>query len=252
MSDDRPEVKHAVTNEARLFDDFKRTDSGYMRRDQSEFDCLNRLAWASAETARQTLEIWFARFPEEKKGDIRGRFRGDDRRHLGALMELVTHEVLRAIGTCVQVDPDFDGKRPDFAVTYQGAKTVVECTVVQESDDFFKATNMENTIKEAVDSIDTGKFALSWRLLSAGSSQPPIRQLVSTINNWVSTLDADEEMARLSQGYSPREMEFCFGNGWSVPAGCDPSWVRRVRGGAQSSDWHGSHRTRLSRKRWQP
>ena len=219
MSDDRPEVKHAVTNEARLFDDFKRTDSGYMRCDESEFDCLNRSAWASAEAARQTLEIWFAGFPKEKKLDIRGRFRGDDRKHQGALLELVTHEVLRDIGTCVQVDPDFDGKRPDFAVTYQGVKTVVECTVVQESDDEFNATNRTNAIKMAVHSIDTGQFELAWRRLSCGTGQPPTRQLCKDIRNWVSSLNADQRIAQLGHVQGTMERDFLFGNGWTLRLG---------------------------------
>lgn len=229
MSDDKPEVKHALANGARLFDDFIRTDSGIMGRNETLFDFLNRSSWASVETARKTLEIWFAWFPEEKRGDIRGRFQGVDRQHLGALLEIVTHEVLCAIGTCVQVDPDFDGKRPDFAVTYQGAKTVVECTVVQESDNDIKATNMENTIKKVVDSIDTGKFALSWILLSAGDSQPSIKKLVSTINYWVSSLDLEEEMARSRQGYGPSEKVISFGNGWNVRLGAIPVGFGNLR-----------------------
>ena len=170
---------------------------------------------------------------KKRRRDISGRFQGDDRQHLGALLELATHEILRAIGTRVQVDPDFDGKSPDFAVTYQGVTTVVECTVVQESDDDFNATNREDTIKKAVDSIDAGQFMLVWRHLSPGSTQPSTRQLCNDIRNWLSSLDADEEMARLRRGYSPREMEFGFGNGWNVRPGRDPSWVRRVRGGAR-------------------
>ena len=222
MSDDKREVKHALNNGIPLFDHVIRTDSGIAGSDESLFDFLNRSAWASVETARKTLEIWFARFPEEKKGDIRGRFRGDDRQHLGALMELAIHEVLRAIGTRVQVDPDFDGRSPDFAVTYQGITTVVECTVVQKSDDDFNAANRENTIKEAVNSIDTGQFVLAWRRLLPGSTQPSTHRLCNDIKNWVSSLDADEEMARLKQGYGPREMEFCFGNEWKLRLGAIP------------------------------
>ncbi len=134
-------------------------------------------------------------------------------------MELVTHEILCAVGTEVQVEPDIDGKRPDFAVTYEGATIVVECTVAQESDDDFNATNRENTIKKAVNAIDTGPFALFWRRLSPGSNQPPTGQLCNDIKRWVSSLDADEEMTRLKQGYAPREMEFCFGNGWKLRLG---------------------------------
>ena len=219
MSDDKPEMEHASNNGVRLFDDVIHTDSGYKRRDESDFECLNRLAWVSVEIGRGTLESWFARFPEEKKLDIRGRFQGDDREHQGALLELATHEILCAVGSNVQVEPDIDGRRPDFAVTYKGATIVVECTVAQESDDDFNATNRENTIKKAVNDIDTEPFALFWRRLSPGCDQPPTRQLCNEIRNWVSSLNADEELRRLRQGHEPREMEFVFGNGWKLRLG---------------------------------
>ena len=222
MSDDKLEIKHDFTNERRLFDGGERTDSGYKRRDESDFDWLNRSAWASAENARKTLESWFARFPEEKKADIRGRFRGDNRQHVGALLELGTHELLRAVGTRVNVDPDFDGKRPDFAVTYKDAPIVVECTVVQESDDDFNATNRIDTIKMAVDSIDTGQFALAWRRLLCGTGQPPTGQLCNDIRNWVSSLNADEGMARCGKIQGTMERDFTFGNGWKLRLGAVP------------------------------
>ncbi len=118
-----------------LFDRMKRTDAGFAGRGESQFDYLNRSARVSEERARSTLESWFARLPKKKRSDIRSRFQGDDLQHLGALLELSIHEVLCAVGTGVQVDQVLDKTTPDFALTYKGVRIIVECTVVQESDD---------------------------------------------------------------------------------------------------------------------
>ena len=133
--------------QASLFDAGERTYKGIADRDESHFAFLNRSAWESVETARKTLENWFSVLPEGKKEDIRSRFRVDDRQHQGALLELATHQLLNSICTGVQVDPSFNNLTPDFAATYEGAKFVVECTVAQETDDEFNATQREARIK---------------------------------------------------------------------------------------------------------
>ena len=68
---------------------------------------------------------------------MRGRFRADDRRHASALLELATHEILRAAAKDVQVGPAFNGGHPDFSAIYENTSLMVECTVAQESDGEF-------------------------------------------------------------------------------------------------------------------
>ena len=111
---------------------------------ESQFDFLNRSADGKADHIRRTLESWFSRFPEQKRKFLRGEFRSDDRHHCGALLELVTHEILCAIGQDVVADPNVSGKTPDFAAKCQDETFLAECTVIQESDKDFKASQQGN------------------------------------------------------------------------------------------------------------
>ena len=187
-----------------LFDAGKRTYKDFADRDESRFSFLNRSAWESVETARKTLENWFSVLPEGKKEDIRSRFRVDDRQHQGALLELATHQLLNSICTGVQVDPSFNKLTPDFAATYESAQFVVECTMAQETDDEFNATRRVERVKKAIDSVDTGRFLLSLKLLSVGGKQPPTGKLCDRIKSWVDSLDVDEEILRFKRGYRAR------------------------------------------------
>ena len=62
-----------------LFDEVDRTYMGYISPEESEFNFLNRSAQENAADVRQKLECWFAKWPEDKKKDVRERFRSDDR-----------------------------------------------------------------------------------------------------------------------------------------------------------------------------
>ena len=208
--------------ETGLFDNMNRTFVGFADRGESQFDYLNRSARASEVEARNTLESWFARFPLKKRTHIRSRFRGGDRQHLGALLELSIHEVLCAVGTGVRVDPIVEKTTPDFAFTYNGVRIIVECTVVQESDDDFNATQMENTIKKAVDSIDIKGFKLEWELLSHGRQQPKSTQLCREIERWIASVDSGVKMEGLGRRSSICDKEFLFGDGWKVSVAAIP------------------------------
>ncbi|MXY95196.1 MAG: hypothetical protein F4Y42_17275 [Caldilineaceae bacterium SB0664_bin_27] len=215
MDKGKSQAKAVAPTQKSLFNAGKRTNKGIADRDESHFSFLNRSAWKSVGIARRTLENWFSVLPESKKEDIRSRFRIDERQHHGALLELAIHQLLNLICTGVQVDPSFNNLTPDFAATYEGTKLVVECTVTQETDQDFNATQREVRIKKAIDSIDTGRFLLSWDLLSAGEKQPPTGVLCGKIKRWVDSLDADEEMLRFERSHRTNSMEWRQ-DGWEI------------------------------------
>ena len=187
-----------------LFYNRPRTYMGSSSRNEPDFCFLNRSGCSWAETARNTLEVWFKNLPEGKKPDIGRRFRSDDnRQHAGALLEIVTHEVLRAVACDVQGDPVLGSGYPDFSATYNGKKVFVECTVGQLSDDDIASTRRENDIKEIIDSIDTGDFKLGFQVFESGADAPTTRQLRKTLTKWISSLNWQEESERLHQGNKP-------------------------------------------------
>ena len=171
-----------------LFDRYERTDRSGGRSTESTFEFFNRSAWRCVEIARATLESWFANIPQEKEADLRGRFRADDRRHASALLELATHEILRAVAKDVQVGPAFNGAHPDFSAIYGDTSLIVECTVAQESDGEFGALQRERVALDAVNSVQAGCFGLKLEPRSVGESQPSIGQLRSFLENWLASL----------------------------------------------------------------
>ena len=183
-----------------LFDCYHRTDRSGGRHAKTAFEFFNWSAWRCAEIARTTLESWFANIPQEKKADLRGRFRADDRRHASALLELATHEILRAVAKDVQVGPDFNGGHPDFSAIYGDTSLIVECTVTQESDGEFGALQREKVVLDAVNSIQVGSFGLKLEPHSVGESPPPLRQLRRFLESWLTSLDQRRQVTSVESG----------------------------------------------------
>lgn len=215
MGKNNLQIATGTPSHTRLFDPGVRTYAGIAGRDETRFAFLNRSARESIKRARKTLQRWYSAFPDEKQKDIWSRFRSDDGQHLGALLELATHQLLLSKCAGVQVDPDFNNLTPDFAATYEGVDFVVECTVAQESGREVGATKRAEIIKNAIDSVDTGRFSLSCELSSTGPDQPSSTELRQTVKKWVDSLDPDEELRRQEQGYGPSELSWRK-NGWDL------------------------------------
>ncbi len=160
-----------------LFDSHRRTDSSGGRRSESEFAFLNRSTWKCAQSARDVLELWFAKLPQGKKAGIRGGFRGNDGEHASALMELTTHEILLSVAQNVIVEPKLNKGRPDFAADFGGAQFIVECIVARESDKQFGALRREKVVMDVVNSVDSGPFRLVIQPRRIGETQPSGRCL---------------------------------------------------------------------------
>lgn len=175
-------------SELRLFDSGHRTDLSGGRQAETAFQFCNRSGWKSAQKARDILEEWFAQFPLQKRRDLQSRFRGDDRSHAATLLEIVTHEILRALCSCVQVEPEVSGKTPDFAATYDGVTFIVECTVTQPSDREFGALQREKAILDAVNSVDTGLFQLIVEPRTIGAGQPSALRLRKKLRDWIESI----------------------------------------------------------------
>ena len=193
MSHDTTDTEHEMSSEVRLFDCLARTHMGFKNHDETQYRFLNRSAWEIVADIRKTLDSWLSRLPPEKIKDISARFRGDDRQHHGALLELVIHEILSAVGTDLEVEPDFFGKAPDFAATLNGGTVLVECTVTQEADKEFNATRRKGVVKEIVDSIETRNYFLDWEEPKVGNRSLPARLLRKRLETWIASLDPNEQ-----------------------------------------------------------
>ena len=167
---DRYETKSA--SDCGIFDDLERTGLNQERYSYSSFESLNRSAGKSAGFLRGTLEDWFTRIPLGKRKDLRQRLRGDDREHSGALLELLTHELLLNCCHDVVVEPNISGGTPDFSAIHGRTGLIVECTVAQESDKVFGALKREREVLDVIDAVDTGSYRLMVEPRRVGSQSP--------------------------------------------------------------------------------
>ena len=178
-------------SEFSLFDDGPR-DPAYRRGFRtSPFHDINLSADAPAAAAREELEKWFARIPGTKQADLRARFRSDDRQHSSALLELLTHELLRRLCSGVTIDPNIGGKTPDFLTSYCGTDFVAECTVAQESDKEFGALKRERDVLDIVESISAGAYGLFLEPQRTGTPTVPRRLLTAFLEQELAALGAN-------------------------------------------------------------
>ena len=222
-------------NERSLFDCGVRTRKEARGSGESQFSFLNRVAWESVTEARQNLESWFSKVPNKKRSDIRKRFRGDDRQHHGALFELVTHEVLSAVGTDVVREPPFNGKSPDFSFECKNERILVECEVVQEPDSHFKMTQKRYIIERMINTIESGPFLLFWKIHRAGTKSPPLGGFRRDLERHLSSLDPSEVARQFKQdNYNFGSFFWCH-DGWVVRVDPCPGLPQHERGSSSGT-----------------
>ena len=164
------EIENA--SDLRIFDDIERTSVERERYSASSFEFFNRSTWKSAGLIRDTLERWFAKVPPGKRKDLRQRLRGNDKEHSGALLELLTHELLSHCCRDVVVDPNISGGTPDFSAIHGRTQMIVECTVTQESDKVFGALKREREVLDVIDAINSGSYKFMVEPRRVGTQSP--------------------------------------------------------------------------------
>ena len=171
----------------RVFDDMERTNQDHGRYSANSFEFLNRSPWKSAQLARSTLESWFSKYPREKQEGLRRRLRGDDRAHSGALLELLSHELLLRLFQGVAVDPSIAGGHPDFLAVCGDTSLIVECTVAQESE----VLRRERAVLDIIDAVDAGPYKLFVEPQRVGSQQPRRAHLIKYLEEQLALLGSD-------------------------------------------------------------
>ena len=165
-----PETKGVSVD--RIFDDIERLGVEREQYSASSFEFFNQSPWKSSGLIRDTLERWFYRIPPGKRKDPRQRLRGDDREHSGALLELLTHEILFKCCRNVIVAPNVSGGTPDFSAIYGHTEIIVECTVAQDSDKVFGALKREREVFDIIDALDSGPYRFMVEPRRVGSRPP--------------------------------------------------------------------------------
>lgn len=182
-----------------LFDEGNRTDTDYIRPSESIHGFLNRVARPELAAARDVLEQWFDEWPAENRADLSARLRAKDTNQFyGAFWELYLHALHRRLGYEVMREPSVPGssRRPDFLVGDDSDAFYLEATVVSNGAMEMRRRNRESAVIAILGDTYHPDFAIRIRGLVAPDNQPRRRDIVRAVNEWLGTLDWDEEMAR--------------------------------------------------------
>ncbi len=137
----------------------------------------------------------------------------------------MTHAILESIATDVQVEPDLASGNPDFQAICQGTTFAVECTVAQKSDADVRGTRRGNSVKDLINSFDSGSFYLHFHLFECSQKQLPTRRLRRELEKWLASFDSHRERQRIARGGSLRTLSWCE-QGWSIEFKAIPAETR--------------------------
>lgn len=165
-----------------LFADWQRSDPRPSQHRESTFEFLDRVDQPYWERVRNTMNQWFAVFPDEARdpkavrADLSARFRSRDwRQSLASEWELYLHELFRAMGFSVEVDPKTqDGRTPDLRL-YLDEKTAifVEAAIHFPSNDDARSRALLEDFKTAIEKAFNGSDSVLLRIhVESWGSQP--------------------------------------------------------------------------------
>jgi hypothetical protein len=188
-----------MTNNLALFDEFERTNTCDKPSAQEMVDFINESAWPVSERVRTVFEQWFSNYPDDRKKNLRRRFREGAHHYDSAAFELMLHELLRRLGFAVVVEPELrEGHgRPDFAITDQrGRASYIEATV-GEYTGLRLGDPLQNDVFDAINEIRSPDgIALRADPRGALEQAPSHTRIQETVREWLEGIDP----ARIVEG----------------------------------------------------
>jgi hypothetical protein len=178
----------------RLFDTLVRTDRSGSRHAESRFAFLNRVQSQFFGKVRDLLEEWFHEWPQERRAQLRGRFRSDDERQmLGAFWELYLHETLRRLRFQITYEPDVgEGRaKPDFLAERKDGAFYLEATVAGPSDAEVAGERRRDRVYDALNRLRSPDFMLWLDVDEEGPADPRASRLRPRLKRWLEGLDPD-------------------------------------------------------------
>jgi hypothetical protein len=180
-----------------LFDEYQRTNDGYMKRAEDLYGFLDRCARPEWEEVRREAELWYAEFPEPKR-DLLRRFRKKTiEQHLPAWWELYVHMLFVRLGYKVEVHPQLADREehPDFLVTRGTERLYVEATTAFNGDNKVNPQG-QAWVEDFINSAQNPDFMVDIELPKVGRTGCPSRhEIVKPLEAWLAELDWAEARA---------------------------------------------------------
>jgi hypothetical protein len=198
-----------------LFHTAERSDRTPQGHSEDSFAFLDRIDSPYWAQVRTQLDEWYTAFPDAD-GDLLKRFRSrDPRQHYPAWWELYIYTLLRKLGYSVTIHPEISDStgRPDFLAERGDESFYVEAAAVFSGIIApGRRGQIEAKIKDILESIPAHEVMVKFDFTRIGDTTPRRRAITQPIEEWLSTIDADDLLARSALGAC---REFAFGD-WAV------------------------------------
>lgn len=182
-------------------------DASPKRAAESDAEFFERIAGPFWDQVRDVINEWWSHLPGHAQPGVRSRLldRNSGTNVYSALWELYLHEMLLGSGCTVEVEPEMGtrGKNPDFLVTRDGEQFVVEAIWTAQRLDDTPSNPLPPQVSDAIDSVLSPNFFVSYRLDRAGSATPPQKRLKAGLTGWLASLDPDEVIAAYERRVPP-------------------------------------------------
>lgn len=122
-----------------------------------------------------------------------------------AFWELYLHAAHRRLGFDVELEPtlsDTNG-RPDFRFSRDGQSFLLEATVIDVSEDETRRRKREAVILDVIDRVSSPDFFLGIEVLQVSGQTPSERELHAPIEQWLSSLVWETEVAKSPDSVRP-------------------------------------------------
>ena len=118
----------------KLFDNPNPDYFGYSNQNENPYDFFNRSAQQKFLVVKNKLEELFSQYPDEHKYELKKRFK---KSFHSSFYELFLYSLFKGMGFSIKIHPDLgvSGKTPDFLVSNDKMKFVVEAQVVTGKSD---------------------------------------------------------------------------------------------------------------------
>ncbi|MFC9132885.1 hypothetical protein ACFT4A_39445 [Streptomyces sp. NPDC057099] len=182
-----------------VYEDWNRVDASPKRAAESAAEFFGRIAGPFWDQVRDVINEWWVRLPDQARPALRSRLldRNSDANVYSALWELYLHEMLLGSGCAVEIEYQIGtgGKNPDFLVTRDGERFVVEAIWTTQRLGTTTSISLPPQLIDAIDRVPSPNFFLSYKLDSVGSATPSQRRLKTELTRWLASLDPDQVIA---------------------------------------------------------
>lgn len=183
-----------------LFDKKERTLQGPADYNADIYAYYNDSARLDVGCVRDQLEIWFAKYPQNEKGELKSRVKATFH---PAIFELFIFALFTELGYSLEIHPEIPGttKRPDYFAKKGNDVFYIEVkfmTMLSQNEQSLE--RRKNAVLDAINKVDASNFLLKLEDIAfKDSSQPSGKDIIRYFNREIANYSPDDYTERLLQ-----------------------------------------------------